>query len=205
MGEVRQAPSDPDDLDVNEARAMPEGGEREWNVSETSTSRYFRRLDTFKRFLAYARGSDWRGYRNYVGAEMMYPEYASESIEAVMQSEAVNKMIQLLARRRARQLLEQVQGGYIDSELVSLYLQYAHMQHMPQLPATAHHNLVRWTTYVGEEDDVSRPFDSVVFYTAMRHRVERVLKRRARAMIERSVARIHSCLLYTSPSPRDRG
>ena len=37
MGEVRQAPSDPDDLDVNEARAMPEGGEREWNVSETST------------------------------------------------------------------------------------------------------------------------------------------------------------------------
>ena len=171
---------------------MPEGGEREWNVSETSTSRYFRRLDTFKRFLAYARGSDWRGYRNYVGAEMMYPEYASESIEAVMQSEAVNKMIQLLARRRARQLLEQVQGGYIDSELVSLYLQYAHMQHMPQLPATAHHNLVRWTTYVGEEDDVSRPFDSVVFYTAMRHRVERVLKRRARAMIERSVARIHS-------------
>lgn len=162
----------------------------EWNVSSApSRNLLSRRLQTFNRIVAYARGTGWRGYEDYIGARLMYPESVHESISMVLQSAAVKGVIQQLARRRARQLLEFVHDGRIDPEVVDAYTKYAYLAIDPEVRPGAH-NTVPWTNYLHEDEE--RPMNLVQFYTAMRCRVEKELQKEANRIMEKSVARVTS-------------
>lgn len=167
-------------------------GIEDWDVLDEEKWSAYRRLESFRRIVAWWRGEGWRGYHNYIGTPIMYPGCSKETVDAVLSSPDVQRTIYEIAQQRARMLLACVRDGKVSPEYVKTYLKDPSVDEDPYvdpLRVTAAQPLER---YLG---DAKRP-DSVSltqnFYTQMRLRLERELTHKAREVVEVSAARMDS-------------
>lgn len=55
----------------------------------------------------YYQGAGWRGYKDYIGAKILYPEFTREMRSIVLESPKVQQVIDRLADRQTKRLVEQ--------------------------------------------------------------------------------------------------
>ncbi|KAJ3360646.1 hypothetical protein GGF32_008262 [Allomyces javanicus] len=95
-GEDHSVDDDANDDEDHESHTLPEG---EANLAKTKGLGRFRQDPV--RFMirltaegsAFFTGSGWRKYENYIGAPILYPDYTSDMMKAVMGSDAVQQAI----------------------------------------------------------------------------------------------------------------
>ncbi|WFD31294.1 hypothetical protein MSPP1_002328 [Malassezia sp. CBS 17886] len=168
------------------------GGE-DWNVLDEEKWSSYKRLETFRRLVAWSRGEGWRGYDHYIGSPILQPDGTQNQIKAVLQSEAVQRAIALIAQRRAQGMLACVHDGKIAPDVVRAFLHAPAQIEGPDVDQMKRVKPKPILSFVEESMDADRNVPAAVqFYSAMRSRLEAELQKQARKIVEKSAARMGS-------------
>lgn len=169
-------------------------GKEDWDVLDEEKWSMYSRLESFRRFVAWCRGEGWRGYENYIGTPILYPNCTNETIEQVVNSAEVQRTIQNIAQARVSAMLACAHNGKISPEYVRAYLKNPNMDDEPAVDTD------RLSAPKPLEDYIKGPLKpghsaEQDFFTKMRTRLEFELANRAREIVEDSAARMDSYVL----------
>lgn len=166
-------------------------GSEDWDVLEEQKWSAYHRLESFRRLVAWARGEGWRGMKNYIGTPILYPDFASESFDLVLNSAAVQRTIQELATRRASHIMSHIHQGKISPTIVQVMMKEPESPWDPSLagikldlPKPLRDIIPKNKHYRG--DDLQR------FYTYVHTKLIDELNHGAAIIMEKSAARLNS-------------
>lgn len=168
----------------------------DWDVLDEEKWSVYRRLESFRRLVAWWRGESWRGYRNFIGAPILYPKCSQEAIERVVSSPDVQRTIQRIAQVRASGLLACVRDGKVSREYVDAYLSNPNLEEEPFVDPERLTPPLPLKHYLQGKQVPDLP-PTQQFYTKMRIELEQELISKTREIIEIGSARLDSCVSTT--------
>lgn len=179
-------------------------GVEDWDVLEEEKWSAYKRLESFRRMVAWWRGENWRGYNSYIGAPILYDGNSQQTIEKVVASANTQRKIQAIAQQRATALVSRVRDGQISPEYVRAYIKNANLDGEPVVDLYAARSSKPLRYFLNEEPGKGVP-DTQRFYTLMRTRIEKDLVAKTRAIMEASAARMDSYVALLTAAKGLRG
>ncbi|PKI83716.1 hypothetical protein MVES1_002703 [Malassezia vespertilionis] len=166
-------------------------GSEDWDTLEEDKWSVYKRLETFRRLVAWYRGEKWRGFTHRIGAPILYPGFSQKLIDAVTTSPQVKRAISSLAQQRASALLVHVHDGKLSPDYLRAYLKDPTSGEVPPVDTT---KLAKPETLNKLLGKAYTPEISAVqqFYTDVHMRLVRELVKRTKKMVENASSRMDS-------------